>query len=138
MSATTRKSNRFAKVALLVVTITAVLGVVPASAAGARWSLVGKEKFNIDGIVATVPTYVNTNSVTGDRTDQFTVTFQGRFNGRKGIDHVNIGVIVDCGSESAYADQYYVYYSKNKSDYTRTDGGDISTRIENRALSFCR
>jgi hypothetical protein len=112
----------------------------PASAAsGPRWVYVGKEPFVVNGNPRIlVATYVNTNSIEGDRYDTFTVTFQARFAGRQGINRVNVGVIVDCNEGSAYADQFYVYYSKGSSDFERTDGGDLSPRVTNRALSYCR
>jgi hypothetical protein len=112
--------------------------VIPASEAkSARWVLVGREFIDVGSASANVPTYVNTNSIVSEGDNSFTITFQGRFNGRRGIDRVNIGVIVDCEIGGAYADQYYVYYSKNKFDYERSDGGTISNRLRNRALSYC-
>jgi hypothetical protein len=109
------------------------------SEAAVRWVYVGKEPFLVDGNPQLlIPTYVNTNSIEGDRYDTFTVTFQARYAGKQGIDRVNVGVVVDCNEYEAYADQFYVYYSKRKSDYVRTDGGDLSQRIRTRALSYCR
>jgi hypothetical protein len=109
------------------------------AANGPRWVYVGREPFVInDGARISIPTYVNTNSIEGDRYDTFTITFQARFGGKQGINRVNVGVIVDCNEGSAYADQFYIYYSKGSSDYDRTDGGDISPRVQNRALSYCR
>ncbi len=110
----------------------------PAASAAVRWVLVGKESFTINGRTTKVPTYVNTASIVGDRYDTFTVTFQGRFAGKYGVNRVNVGVIVDCENYEAYADQFYVYYSAGSSDYEQIDGGDISPRIESRALSYCR
>lgn len=110
----------------------------PAASAAVRWVLVGKESFTIDGHTTKVPTYVNTASIVGDRYDTFTVTFQGRFAGKYGINRVNVGVIVDCESNKAYADQFYVYYSAGSADFEQYDGGDISPRIQARALSYCR
>jgi hypothetical protein len=111
----------------------------PASAAGKpRWVYVGKELFTVNGSTSTVATYVNTNSIEGSRFDTFTITFQARYAGRKGINRVNVGVIVDCENSDAYADQFYVYYSPGSSDFERTDGGEISQRVRNRALSYCR
>ena len=124
---------------LMLATIGTTLVLTPsASAAAARWVLVGKESFTIDGNTSKVPTYVNTNSIVGDRYNTFTITFQGRFAGKYGINRVNVGVIVDCEDNLAYADQFYVYYSSGSSDYERYDGGDISPRIQSRALSYCR
>ena len=124
---------------LMLATIGTTLVLTPsASAAAARWVLVGKESFTIDGNTSKVPTYVNTNSIVGDRYNTFTITFQGRFAGKYGINRVNVGVIVDCEDNQAYADQFYVYYSSGSSDYERYDGGDISPRIQSRALSYCR
>ncbi len=109
-----------------------------ASAAAPRWVYVGKERFSVnDNAALLIPTYVNTNSIVGDRSDSFTITFQARYGGRQGINRVNVGVIVDCQDSGAYADQFYVYYSKGSSDYERTDGGDITDRIVRRALSYC-
>jgi hypothetical protein len=133
--------TRFAKVAVATVLAGSAGGIVHApvaQAAAPRWVLVGKENFTIDGNTAKVPTYVNTNSIVGDRYDTFTVTFQGRFAGKYGINRVNVGVIVDCENDEAYADQFYVYYSAGSSDYERYDGGDISPRVQSRALSYCR
>ncbi len=129
-----------ATVALLTLTtIGTTVAVAPsASAAAPRWVLVGKETFTIDGNTTKVPTYVNTNSIVGNRSDTFTITFQGRFAGKYGVNRVNVGVIVDCEDNQAYADQFYVYYSSGSSDYERYDGGDISPRIQSRALSYCR
>jgi hypothetical protein len=117
-----------------------VLTPPPADAAsGPRWVYVGREPFVInDGARISIPTYVNTNSIEGDRYDTFTITFQARFGGKQGINRVNVGVIVDCNEGSAYADQFYIYYTKGSSDFDRTDGGDISPRVQNRALSYCR
>jgi hypothetical protein len=115
----------------------AVIGTPASSAKAARWVLVGREYIDVGFAGATVPTYVNTNSIVPDGDNTFTITFQGRFAGRRGIDRVNIGVIVDCEIGGAYADQYYVYFSKNKFDYERSDGGTISPRLRNRALSYC-
>jgi hypothetical protein len=113
-------------------------GLPAADAAAARWVYVGLERFTVNGSVSSIRTYVNTASIVGDRNDSFTITFQARYAGRRGIDRVNVGVIVDCLDENAYADQFYVYYSAGSSDYERTDGGDISDRIQRRALSYCR
>ncbi len=111
----------------------------PASGASPRWVYVGKERFTVnDNPTISVPTYVNTNSIEGDRSDTFTITFQARYAGRQGVNRVNVGVIVDCEDASAYADQFYVYYSKGSSDFDRIDGGDLSPRIQSRALSYCR
>jgi hypothetical protein len=124
---------------LTLTTIGTTLALAPsASAAAPRWVLVGKETFTIDGNTTKVPTYVNTNSIVGDRYDTFTITFQGRFAGKYGVNRVNVGVIVDCEDAQAYADQFYVYYSSGSGDYERYDGGDISPRIQTRALSYCR
>lgn len=110
----------------------------PAASAVVRWVLVGKETFTINGHTTKVSTYVNTASIVGDRYDTFTVTFQGRFAGKYGVNRVNVGVVVDCENYEAYADQFYVYYSAGSSDYEQIDGGDISPRIQTRALSYCR
>ncbi len=124
--------------AALIATSGAAAFHAPAASAAVRWVLVGKESFTINGRTTKVPTYVNTASIVGDRYDQFTVTFQGRFAGKYGVNRVNVGVIVDCENYEAYADQFYVYYSAGSSDYEQIDGGDISPRIESRALSYCR
>ena len=120
----------------------AALAMVWATSAGARvpprWVLVGRERFSVNGRFATVPTYVNTNSIEGDRFDSFTVTFQARYNGRQGIDRVNVGAIVDCQQETVSAEQFYVYYGAGSTDFDRTDGGELSARVTNRALSYCR
>jgi hypothetical protein len=116
-----------------------LLAASPASAIAPRWVYVGKENFAVNGEDSiTVPTYVNTNSIVGDRYDTFTITFQARYGGRQGINRVNVGVIVDCNDASAYADQFIVYYGKGSSDYDQVDGGDISPRIQARAVSYCR
>jgi hypothetical protein len=131
--------SRIAKLLLIttIVGIGSTAGHASAAAKKPRWVYVGRELFTINDGSATVPTYVNTGSIEGDRSDSFTITFQARYAGRRGIDHVNIGIIVDCNDVNAYAEQFYVYYSKNKSDYDRTDGGEISDRVRSRALSYC-
>ncbi len=113
------------------------LSATPASAKAPRWVYVGKETFTIDYESAVVPTYVNTNSIVGDRSESYTVTFQARFKGRNGINRVNVGVIVDCLNYEAYADQFIVYYTKGSDDYDQYDGGELSPRITSRALSYC-
>jgi hypothetical protein len=113
------------------------LGIAPASAGKARWVLVGKELFTIDGESARVPTYVNTGSIVGDRFDTYTVTFQARFAGKLGINRVNVGVVVDCVNDDANSDQFIVYYSAGSDDSETYYGGDISPRIRQRALSYC-
>jgi hypothetical protein len=116
-----------------------LLSASPASAVAPRWVYVGKENFAVNGEDSiTVPTYVNTNSINGDRYDVFTITFQARYGGRQGINRVNVGVIVDCNDATAYADQFIIYYGKGSSDVDQVDGGDISPRIAARAVSFCR
>jgi hypothetical protein len=134
---TTTKLSRALTVIVTFAVSSALMGIPASSAKAARWVLVGRELVDVGTASATVPTYVNTNSIISDGDNSFTVTFQARFSGRRGIDHVNIGVYVDCEIGGAYAEQYYVYYSKNKSDYERSDGGSISNRIRNRALSYC-
>jgi hypothetical protein len=127
-------------VAFVATTILGSIGLVtpPASAVKARWVLIGKEVFTIDGDTAKVPTSINTNSITGDQTDTFTITFQARFNGKLGINRVNVGVVVDCYNEDANPDQFIIYYSPGSNDYTVYDDGEITARMFNRALSFCR
>jgi hypothetical protein len=134
------RSTRTRIITLIAAALVAFIGfgASPASAAAARWVLVGKEQFTINDEVARVNTYVNTASIVGDRTDSYTITFQARFAGRLGINRVNVGVVVDCYNGEAYADQFIVYYSKGSSDYEVYDGGDISARIQTRALSYCR
>jgi hypothetical protein len=137
------RTRVFRHLFLVVVAIASVasLAALPVTAAtkAARWVYVGKEPFLVNGGPSTlIPTYVNTNSIVGDRYDSFTITFQARYAKRQGIDRVNVGVIVDCNEQEAYADQFYIYYSKKSSDYERTDGGDLSPRIRLRALSYCR
>jgi hypothetical protein len=134
---------RFRTSVSIALSVAAFVGIVlsasPATAAKARWVYVGRESYTInDRTTTSVQTYVNAASIEGDRTDSFTITFQGRYAGRRGIDRVNIGVIVDCNTGDAYADQFYVYYGKGSSDFERTDGGDISPRVAGRALSYCR
>ncbi len=137
MNSTVR--SRITKLLLLSTILGIGLATESASAAAKkpRWVYIGRELFTINDGSATVPTYVNTGSIEGDRSDSFTITFQARYAGRRGIDHVNVGIIVDCNDFSAYAEQFYVYYSKNKNDYDRTDGGDLSDRVRSRALSYC-
>jgi hypothetical protein len=114
------------------------IGISPASARAARWVSVGKERFTVNGnATILVPTYVNVNSIEGDRNDSFTITFQARYKGRQGINRVNVGVVVECSAGSAYADQFIVYYDAGSTDYDQLDGGDLSPRIESKAVSYC-
>jgi hypothetical protein len=101
-----------------------------------RWSYVGRYDFTVDYDTTSVPMYLNLNSREGSG-DYFTLTYQARYRGRDGIDRVNIGVIVDCYSWTAEADQMYVYFSKNKYDYTWYEGGYISDSWQADALSHC-
>jgi hypothetical protein len=142
ITVTTSPPSRIAKL-LVTFVATAILSSVgfvatPASAVKARWVLVGKEVFTIDGDTAKVPTYVNTNSIVGNQADNFTITFQARFNGKFGINRVNVGVVVDCYNEDANPDQFIIYYSPGSSDYVVYDDGEITSRMYKRALSFCR
>ncbi len=140
MTDSRRTTRRTRVLALLATSLVALIGfgASPASAAKARWVYVGKEQFTINDETARIATYVNTGSIVGDRTDSYTITFQARFAGRLGINRVNVGVVVDCQNGEAYADQFIVYYSKGSDDYEVYDGGDISDRIQTRALSYCR
>jgi hypothetical protein len=109
----------------------------PADAAPrARWSYVGRYQFTVEDETTNVPLYLNVNSFEGSY-DYFTLTYQARYNGRTGIDRVNIGVVVDCNDWTAEADQMYVYYSKNKYDYVHYEGGFISDSWQADALSHC-
>jgi hypothetical protein len=139
---TTRLQN-LRRRAAAVLAATALLGtfgqLAPAEAAAARWVYVGREGYTIyDELTRSVPTYVNVNSIQGSRYDSFTITFQGRFGGRSGINRVNIGVVVDCTTYEAYADQFIVYFDRGSSDYDQTDGGELSERVQAKALSYCR
>ncbi len=141
MTLTTKSPSRTARLtaAFLATMIFGIagLGAAPANAGKARWVLVGRESFTIEGDTVRVPTYVNTGSIVGDRSDSFTITFQGRFSGKLGINRVNVGVVVDCYNGDAYSDQFIVYYSAGSNDYQVYEGGDVSDRIQSRALSYC-
>jgi hypothetical protein len=134
---TTRRFRASGLAVLAAVMLFTGLAATPASAGKARWVLVGKELFTIDGESARVPTYVNTGSIVGDRSDSYTVTFQARFAGKLGINRVNVGVVVDCENGDANSDQFIVYYSAGSDDSETYYGGDISPRIQQRALSYC-
>jgi hypothetical protein len=116
-----------------------VLGISesPASARAAKWVLVGKDSFTIDGQTTVVPVYVNSTSIVGDRNSDFTITFQGRFKGRRGINRINISVYTDCVAGDASADQFDVYYTAGTDDYEIYTAGDLSPIVSNKALSYC-
>jgi hypothetical protein len=132
----------FRSLASIAATAVFCLALVPAplasAAAKARWSYVGAEAFTVDGKRSVVPTYVNSNSIEGDRSGAFTVTFQARYPSRRAINRINVGVVVDCNAGDAVADQFLVYYSPGSKNVARTEGGEISERVRSRALSFCR
>jgi hypothetical protein len=130
--------KQIAALLLSVAALSAVFSAAPASAApAARWLFVGRENFTINDTTAYVPTYVNANSIEGDQYDVFTITFQARYNGRNGINRVNVGVIVDCTNYTAVAEQFYVYYGKSSRNFDRLYGGDLSDTIMDEARSYC-
>ncbi len=131
------RTRRF--VTVVAASLVMVLGVSasPASAKAARWVYVGRESFSIEDEPTVVPVYVNTNSLVGDRNEGFTITFQARYKGRKGVNRVNMGVIVDCIDYTAYADQFIVYYGSGSSDYDVYNDGTLSQQVVNKAVSYC-
>jgi hypothetical protein len=131
------RTRRFVTVVAASLVLMIGLGATPASAVPARWIYVGKESFSIEGEATVVPVYVNRNSIDGDRNEGFTITFQARYKGRKGVNRVNMGVVVDCVDYNAYADQFIVYYGAGSSDFDTYTDGYLSPQVTNKALSYC-